>query len=196
MINNDKGINYLHNPQIAGMMPGDPNIEFVGVRKTKQVIWLQNGCSHYFTDLPVQYFNLLKSAYNKDHKAKRFLESVTNDLSRQIELYTYYVYGQVDTTPDIQNGKLGMSENFRDTKNCPSLLWESKNINIGSHILTPRQLVIIDLIAKDLPDKAISQILGISIKTLDTHKSNLFRAVGVNTKVALMRLAVVYKITA
>lgn len=196
MINTSKTNNYPAFMQVAGVLPSDSNIEFIGVRETKQVIWLQNGCSHYFYDLPIKYFNLLKKAYLKDHKAQRFLTEVADDLSRQIELFTYYVWGELDNEPDIKDGKLSSSENFRDHQNCPSLLWNSKNINIGSHVLTPRQLVIIDLMAKDLPDKSIAQILGIAHKTLDNHKQKLFKALGVNTKYAVLKLSYQNKIVA
>ncbi|WP_299012030.1 LuxR C-terminal-related transcriptional regulator [uncultured Polaribacter sp.] len=196
MINNSEITNFSPNPKIAGLMPYDSNIEFVGIRKTKQVLWLQNGSNHYFSDLPVEHYNLLKTSYLKDHKARRFLEAVSDHLPRQVELYTYYMYGEVDSTPDISNGKLAPSENFRDTRNCPSLLWNSKNINIGNHILTPRQLVIVDLIGNNLPDKAIASVLGVSHKTLDFHKSNLFKAVGVSTKMELLKLSIQHKIIA
>lgn len=197
MINNNIKINNL-TPKlpIAGVLPSDNNVEFIGVRKTKQVIWMQNGCSHYFSDLPIQYFNLLKRAYLKDHKAQRFLIQVTDDLSRQIELFTYYMYGELDTTPDIQNGVLSTSENFRDTKNCPSLLWNSKNINIGNHILTPRQIVIIDLMAKGLADKQIADAIGIAHKTLDNHKQTLFKALNVHSKFDILKLSFQHKIVA
>ncbi len=180
--------------QIAGVMPNDSNIEFAGVRKSKTVIWLQHGSSHYFSDLPTEYYDLLKKSYLKDHKAVKFLSIVTDIQHRQVELYTYYMYGELDGTPDIENGKLASSENFRDIKNCPSLLWNSKNINIGNHILTPRQLIIIDLIGNDLPDKAIAAALGVSQKTLDFHKANLYKAVGVKTKTALLKLSIQHKI--
>jgi len=105
------------------------------------------------------------------------------------------MYGEVDATPDITNGKLSASENFRDIRNCPSLLWNSKNINIGSHILTPRQLIIIDcILLQNLPDKAIASVLGISHKTLDFHKSNFFKAIGVTNKMELQKVALKHKI--
>jgi DNA-binding CsgD family transcriptional regulator len=197
MINNSEFTNIKSFLQIAGMHPGDNSIEFQGIRKTKQVLWMQNGNNHYFSDLPSEHFNLLKSTYLKDHKAVRFLSGVTDHISRQVELYTYYMYGEVDATPDIdKDGNLAPSENFRDTQNCPSLLWNSKNINIGSHILTPRQLVIVDLIGNNLPDKAIASILGVSHKTLDFHKSKLYKCVGVSTKLELLKLSMKYKIVA
>lgn len=194
MINIDKSNAFSRPAQIAGLMPGDQSIEFFGIRETKKVIWLQNGCSHYFSDLPIDYFMLLKQAYLQDHKAQEFLSQVAPDQSRQIELYTYYMYGSLDGTPDIVNGHLGPVENFRDKRNCPSLLWQSKQINIGGHTLTPRQITIIDLIAKDLPNKAIADVMGIKLSTYDFHAANLFKAIGVTNKTALLKLAYQHKI--
>ncbi len=194
MINIHKSNIFNTSPQVAGVMPNDNNVEFVGVRKTKQVIWLQNGQSRYFTDLPKHYYELLRSAYLKDHKAVDFLQGVAKDQYRQVELYTYYMYGELDNTPDIINGQLSTCENFRDKRNCPSLLWNSKKIVLNGHELTPRQLVIIDLIGNDMPDKAIADALGISHKTLDFHKANLFKATGITTKTDLLKKSIQQKI--
>ncbi|MFV9552053.1 response regulator transcription factor [Algibacter sp. PT7-4] len=196
MINKSKINNSNPKLPIAGVLPSDNNVEFIGVRTTKQVIWMQNGCSHYFSDLPLKYFNLLKRAYLKDHKAQRFLSRVTDHLPRQIELFTYYMYGELDATPDISNNVLQPSENFRHKTNCPSLLWSTKTINIGKHILTPRQIVIIDLMAKGLADKQIACVLGIAHKTLDNHKQKLFKDLGVTSKYDVLKLSFQYKIVA
>lgn len=189
MINVNKTTDFNKTPQIAGVMPGDSSIEFVGIRKTKQVLWLQNGSNHYFKDLPERYYALLETAYLNDEKAVQFISELTNDLQRQVELYTYYCYGEVDGTADIKNGELSPSENFRDQENCPSLLWNSKHITIDDHVLTPRQLIIVDAIGNDLPDKAIADLLGISQTTLDFHKKKLYEAIGVQTKIALLKKA-------
>lgn len=194
MLTQCKTTTFTPHNQIAGVMPNDSNIEFVGNRQTKRVLWLQNGATHYFTDLPVKYFTLLKNKYLKDFKAQRFLSEITSDFNRQVELFTYYMYGDLDSTPDIEDGKLSESENFRDSRNCPSLLWNSKNINIGSFVLRPKHLVIIDLISKDMPDKAIAAALNISIKTLDFHKSVLFRILNVHSRTALLKLAIKYRV--
>jgi DNA-binding CsgD family transcriptional regulator len=194
MINSSKITTFNHLPQIAGVMPNDNNVEFVGVRKTKQVLWIQNGSTRYFNDLPVRYFKLLKEAYLSDTKAVEFLSNVTNEVHHQVELYTYYMYGELDCTPDIENGKLATSENFRDQQDCPSLLWNSKTLNINEHILTPRQIIMIDLIGKNEPDKAMADFLKISHKTFDFHKKNLFNAVGAESKMDLLKLSLIHKI--
>lgn len=196
MTNSSKFTTLKKEPQIAGLSPNDSNIEFIGNRETKTVFWLQNGNNHYFSDLPEKYYKLLKEAYVKDPKAMCFLKAVTDDEKRQVELFTYYMYGDVDATADIENGVLTPSENFRDSKNCPSLLWDSKKMKINNHVLTRRQLSIIDMVAENLPDKAIASALFIETSTLDFHKGKLFKALNINSKTELLTLAFKHKIIA
>ena len=192
MINNlSKSNNFQHLEQIvAGVMPNDSNIEFLGIKKTKQVLWLQNGSNHYFADLPIQYVNLLKNEYLKHHKAIAFLSKITNSFPRQLELFTYYMYGALDTTPDIANGQLAPSENFRDNKDCPSLLWDCKNITIDNNILDQRELMITDMFFDDVPNKTIARLIGISESYLDEIIRKMYRKANVQTKPAYLAKAV------
>lgn len=194
MINANKTTELTPKPQIAGVMPNDSNIEFIGIRETKTVLWLQNGCSRYFQDLPEAHYLLLKEAYEADKIAVGFLSQIAASEKRQVELFTYYMYGSIDNKPDIANLILSVSENFRDSQSCPSLKWESKRITIGDFELNARQLFIIDAISDDQPDKVIADMLGISQTTLDFHKKNLFEATGVHTKTALLKKAIQNKI--
>lgn len=194
MINANKTTELTPNPQIAGVMPNDSNIEFIGIRETRTVLWLQNGCSRYFKDLPEKHYQLLNNAYKSDQTAVSFLSQITASEKRQVELYTYYMYGSIDNKPDISNLILSVSENFRDSQDCPSLKWESKRITIDDYELNARQIFIIDAISDDQPDKVIASMLGISQTTLDFHKKNLFEATGVHTKTALLKKAIQNKI--
>ena len=186
MINTYKSNQNTLTPQIAGLFPADDSIEFAGVRDTKKVLWLQNGSTHYFKDLPFKYFNLVKQAYLKDHKAMEFISKIHEHISDQVELYCYYMYGDLDSTPDIKNGQLADSENFRDKQNCPSLLWNSKNITIDTYILTPRDLLMIDLMAKDYKDAVIAEAVGVSHSYYDQLKRNLFKYTNTETKTSLV----------
>lgn len=192
MINNlYKSNNYWQLDQIAaGLMPNDSNIEFIGLTKTKQVLWLQNGSNHYFCDLPTQHLQLIKEEYLKWPKAVAFLSEITNSFPRQLELFTYYMFGALDTKPDIANGQLSLSENFRDTRNCPSLLWNCKNITIDGYVLSQRELLITDMFFDDIPDKAIARLLNLSESYLNDIKNIMYRNTGVQTKVAYMKKAI------
>ena len=56
--------------------------------------------------------------------------------------------------------------------------------------LTPREGEIIQLLAEGHRNKKIAQMLGISIKTVETHRTALMRKIGVKSIVQLVRYAV------
>ena len=192
MINNDNKNRIFHplTQLAAGLLPGDNGIEFFGNRHTKKVAWLQNGMTHSFSELPSMYFDLLKRLYHKSPKAMIFIKALTDDFPRQIEIFTYYMFGDLNSTPDIKDGVLSLPENFRDKANCPSLLWNLKNITIHGHKLSSREIFISDLINNDVPDKAIAFSLKISHPHLDTLKRKLFKKAGVMTKPAFLKAAI------
>lgn len=169
---------------IAGVSPSDSNIEFIGVKSSKTVLWMQNGKTKYFKDLPPNLYDLIKEAFLNDTQAKKDLQNESS-MERKVELYTYYMYGDLDTVPDIAKGILSPSENFRDSKNCISQHWESKKITIDGIPLNNRDITILDSISENYPDKAIADILGISMSTFNWHKQNLLKKTNCSTKVAL-----------
>ena len=88
--------------------------------------------------------------------------------------------------PDIENGVLSDCENFRDQKNCPSLLWNYKNIKIDNYILTPRELTMIDYMAADYKDSVIAGAVKVSVSHYDGIKRKLFKATNTQTKTSLV----------
>ena len=186
MINKHKITTLTAKAQVAGLDPSDNNIEFIGVCDTQEVLWMQHGCAHEFKNLPKWAYQICQHQYLNDKIAVRQLTALDISPERQVELYIYHLYGDVDATPDIKDGVLQPSENFRHSKNCASLDWETKDITIDGQPLTKRELKIIDLILEDIPDKAIAFEFGIKQSTLDFHKRNLFKNVGVNSKTALI----------
>lgn len=57
-------------------------------------------------------------------------------------------------------------------------------------ILTPREKEIIKLIATDISNKEIADMLNISLRTVETHRRNIMLKLNVNNAVALVRYAV------
>lgn len=185
---NDKSTNYTPSKQAisAGLALNDNNIEFVGNKETKKVIWLRNGNAHAFKNLPGEIYSKLKAAYLSDPEAVRAIQLFYPNLideTAQVELYTYYVYGDLDSTADIINNELQPSENFRDGDDCISLAFNSKNIDFNGIPLKNRQIKMIDAWSKGVPDKTIaSDILHIAQTTYDFHKSKLFKILQVQSK--------------
>lgn len=170
----------------AGLALTDNNIEFVGCIDTKTVIWMQNGHAHRFKDLPAELYGKLRDAYRSDKEAVKAMSIFfpkVHDEKRFVELYTYYVYGDLDTTPDMVEGQLQPSENFREKDDCISLAFNSKNISFMGIPLKDRQIKMIDAWSKGIPDKTIaSDILDIAHTTYDFHKSKLFKLLQVCSK--------------
>lgn len=187
---NHKNTTFTATKQLpAGIALNDHNIEFVGMKETQTVIWLQHGNSHSFEYLPKKFYRLLLNDFLEDKKAIEVLEKYYEEFPddefrerRMVELYTYYMYGGLDKKPDILNGVLQPSENFRHKPNCISLKFGNKTIDINGVVLKPREIRMLDAFAKGVPDKAIAQMLNIKQSTLDSHKRDLFKIMNVNSK--------------
>jgi DNA-binding CsgD family transcriptional regulator len=182
MINNRKTTQKNRTAQVAGLMPSDSNIEFFGIRETQQVLWLQNGHTKEWNTLPKWIYAICKSQYLKDKKAVADLQIIETAVNRQVELYIYHLYGDIDARADFFNGELTTSENFRDSKDTPALKWDSKHITIGEAVLNERDILILDMILENLPDKAMASKMGIHQATFDFHKRNLYNRARVDNK--------------
>lgn len=194
MINTDKTTTNKPLLDIAGLHPADNGIEFQGIRGNKKVLWMQHGNNHHFTDLPEAKFNLLKEQFLSDRAAYDFISKIHSDIKQQVELYTYYMYGDLDGTPDIKDGVLAPAENFRDTQDCPSLLWHNKNITIDGYVLNPAQILIIDNMLKGYPDKYIVAELGISHSYFDGIKGKLLKSTNCSCSKELIIKAINQKV--
>lgn len=181
------------NPQhlIAGLLQKDCNIEFYGLPETMKVEWLQHGRSRPFHELPRLHFSLLASAYHsnptaREHLSIRVEKGSFISFSRQVELYTYFMYGGLDHKPDIQNGTLKQPENYRHQQDCISLHF--KKIRLNGSPLKPREITMIDLMAReeDFIDEVIATKMGLARSTYNQYKKELFTKTGIISKPGLM----------
>lgn len=175
---------------IAGINPrNSEDIEFFAITKTQTVFYFQAGKLYRFEELPPRYYALLMTAFYKDQPALDYFKQFNLPLKRKVELYTYYMYGSLDHTPDIKGGKLQPSENFRESEFCPSLQFEGKNFTIDGVSLSLRELTIIDMSARECLDYEIASALNICQSTLDWHKRNLFTKTNTQTKLGVVMKA-------
>ena len=56
--------------------------------------------------------------------------------------------------------------------------------------LSPRERVIVQLIAEGHSNKQMSEILGLSIKTIETHRASAMRKLNVTSTAAVVRYAI------
>lgn len=57
--------------------------------------------------------------------------------------------------------------------------------DVGRWQLTPREQVVVELILTGKGNKEIANALGCSTKTIEFHATNVFRKVGVDSRLAL-----------
>jgi DNA-binding NarL/FixJ family response regulator len=63
--------------------------------------------------------------------------------------------------------------------------------NCGRHqLLSPREETIVRLIAEGHSNKEVSSLLGVSIKTTETHRATAMRKLNVRSTAGLVRFAV------
>jgi DNA-binding CsgD family transcriptional regulator len=62
-----------------------------------------------------------------------------------------------------------------------------ENMDQSSEILSDREKEILQLIIKDKSSKAIADDLSISYRTVETHRRNIFKKLGVRNSLTLMK---------
>ncbi|HET8885590.1 MAG TPA: LuxR C-terminal-related transcriptional regulator [Salinimicrobium sp.] len=181
------------NPQhlIAGIdLKNSNDIEFIGVRETKTVLILQGGHVKPFKELDKGNYQTIKELFLLDEPAQEYFrcfeENIKIPFSRKIELYSYYMWGGLDHKPDIMEGTLQPSENFRDQLDCPSIDFAHKQFTIDGVELTKRDLIIIDMSANEDLDYSIADRLNIKPVTLDSHKTKLLKKTNCGSKLGLV----------
>jgi DNA-binding NarL/FixJ family response regulator len=65
------------------------------------------------------------------------------------------------------------------------------NFSLANTILTERELEVITLISLELSGKEISEKLFISTNTVETHRKNIMRKIGVKNTIGLVKYAIV-----
>ena len=66
----------------------------------------------------------------------------------------------------------------------------SSDESSGTGILTPREREIVQLLAEARSNKEVSTILGISVKTVETHRASIMRKLGISSIVDLVHYAI------
>jgi DNA-binding NarL/FixJ family response regulator len=102
--------------------------------------------------------------------------------SEVVEAVRQVLVGRVYVTPLV----------LKDT--LASLMELSGRFDVPSRLLTPRQREILQLIAEGHSSKAIAETLRVSVKTIEFHKSNIRRQLGVRTPAELVKYAVKHRI--
>ena len=172
----------------AGLLPGDLSVELFGLRESRKVFAISNGNTIPFKKIPQEIKAIILERMLSDVIAKEDLSCLSHD--EALEEYAFCLYGAADSAPDFTpEGKAGAPENFVCGVNCRCLQWQTKQVTINGNRLTPHEVRVINMLTSDRPDKQVAAELSIAPATLDTHKNNIYKKAGVQSKAGLATLA-------
>src|SRR5690606_37704555 len=80
--------------------------------------------------------------------------------------------------------KLVLEDAYTESKKVPA----EKKVVVNS--LTKREKEVLTLVAGNKSNREIAQLLGISVKTVETHRSHILIKLGLNNNAEMMRYAV------
>lgn len=84
-------------------------------------------------------------------------------------------------------------EMYVDPKMLPSLFGDEQSLSLGPkdliEPLTPREVDVLKLIVNGYTNRQIGQELGISVRTVEGHRANLYDKLGLHSRVELVRYA-------
>jgi len=173
----------------AGLLPGDFSLELFGVRETRKVFALSDGSTIPFNKIPPEIKALLFEQMLRDDIAMDDLKDLPHD--EALEEYAFCMYGAADSKADFTpDGLPGEAENFICGVNCRCLQWRKKQLTLNGNRLTPHEVRVIHMLASDRPDKQVAAELSIAPATLDTHKNNIYKKGGVQSKAGLITEAI------
>ena len=89
----------------------------------------------------------------------------------------------------VSRGALYLDSGLEETP-APALLANQAGEESLHKKLTPRQREVLQLIAEGHPNREIARILQISVKTVETHRENLLKRLGVHSTAGLTRYAI------
>ncbi len=171
------------------------DVEFFGIEQNMTVKFIQGNKIQSWKDLSKENLELIYPYYVSDTPFHEFIEDQETQYNiqlpedRKMELYVYFMWGALDANPDIKDGVLQLSENYRHIENCPSRKFKHKKFMLGEVELTDRDLTIIDMSAKEYKNLVIADELGIKEKSLEAYCKRFYERTGVHTKIGLVNNA-------
>jgi DNA-binding NarL/FixJ family response regulator len=70
------------------------------------------------------------------------------------------------------------------------VIWPSENLLPRKRVLTSREREVLKLLAEGRTVRSAADVLGLSMKTVDAHKFNLMRKLGIHNKAELVMWAI------
>lgn len=131
---------------------------------------------------------ILSMEINRDYVTAAMRSGIDGYLPKDIGYDTL-----IDAIQRVYNGervfhsaveKLVLEDAYTESKKVPA----EKKVVVNS--LTKREKEVLTLVAGNKSNREIAQLLGISVKTVETHRSHILIKLGLNNNAEMMRYAV------
>ena len=168
----------------------DANFEFF--EKDGEVFYLNNGSTHPFSDLPTRYYDILYADLMEHPKAYMAmdLQGFESGIAK-LKQWAICNFGDFDLKADLTEEGVIIREHVHCSQRgackfegiiCPPLM-------VLNGTLTNREVQIIKLVARDLLDKQIADMLGISVATMAVHRTHIEQKIGCHSKAGITAFA-------
>lgn len=182
----------VQSPNIpAGFFKGDNRMEFftVGIDT-----WVQtDGDKTLLADASEDIKNIIREDMESRPRAVLALNDAgICDPDQQIIQYTRCCFGGYDGEADVVDGKVIHME-YWDCGSRGECKYEGIlccSIKVGDYRITLREIELIHEICTGIPDKQISDRMGIEDGTLNSMKRRLCEKIGGHTKLDIMNFAI------
>jgi DNA-binding CsgD family transcriptional regulator len=158
-----------------------------------EVKFLNKSGEHLFEELPISILDILRADLDAHPKARVAMENrlgITNPLF-QLKQWAVCNFGNFDNKADLTDDGIIIHEHV----NCPqrgTCKFEGiicLPLLVENGTLTPREIQVIKLIAKDLLDKQIADMLGMALNTMSVHRTKIEKKIGCHSKAGITAYA-------
>lgn len=153
--------------------------------------FLKGGKIFPWSEVTLDVLVLIRMNLEQDPKALEGLEAMgIINPADQLKQYVYCQFGDFDKKADITADGIFVREYWDcGHRPCPGDGKVCKFPEVLNGKLTPHEAYIIRLICRDIPNKQIAQIMGISTQTVNKECKTIARKLGCYTKIGIARFA-------
>lgn len=168
----------------------DANFEFF--ESNEELFFLHKGKTQKFNQLHTEFLDILRFDLEEHPKALKAMNEIgiINPIA-QVKQWALCNFGDFDLKADLTSEGVTIHEHVhcskRGTCKFEGLICQPVLTDNGT--LTPREIQIIKLIVKDMLDKQIADMLGISTATVQVHISHIETKIGCHSKAGITAFA-------
>jgi DNA-binding CsgD family transcriptional regulator len=168
----------------------DGNFEFF--EENGEVYFMNNGHTREFRELDIVHLDELRDDLESHNAALKAMEELgmTNPIY-QLKQWAICNFGNFDNKADLTEDGVIIHEHVncekRGTCKFEGIICQPLMVENGT--LTLREVQIIKLVAMDLLDKQISDMLGIAFNTMAKHRTNIEKKIGCHSKAGITAYA-------